>query len=69
MTTSPAALSIPTAEIALGRDVFMRTLIRELAGTLQDVTIASGAAGCRVTVYLQPSGEAQQAAGREYLGD
>ena len=177
MTTSFAATSIRTAAIGLERDVFMRTLIRELAGTLQDVvgledaagfisvvgqrmgaqindsyksalqvakldrqqiadvlvdlkrriqgeffvieqsdekivlgnrvcpfaekvigrpamcmmtsnvfgsiaaenlgyakvvleeTIASGSAGCRVTVYLQPTGQAEQASGREYLGD
>jgi hypothetical protein len=32
-------------------------------------TIAQGAVGCRVTVFLKPSPEAQEAPGREYLGD
>jgi predicted ArsR family transcriptional regulator len=32
-------------------------------------TIAEGAAGCRVTVYLKPTSEAQREPGREYLGD
>ncbi len=32
-------------------------------------TIAQGASGCRVTVYLRPSPEAQLANGREYLGE
>jgi predicted ArsR family transcriptional regulator len=31
-------------------------------------TIAEGKAGCRVVVYLNPAGEAQQAKGREYFG-
>jgi predicted ArsR family transcriptional regulator len=30
-------------------------------------TIAQGAAGCRVTIYLEPSEEAEAAAGREYF--
>lgn len=30
-------------------------------------TIAQGDAGCRVVVYLRPSGEAEEAAGREYF--
>jgi predicted ArsR family transcriptional regulator len=32
-------------------------------------TIAQGASGCRVIVYLKPTLEAQEAQGREYLGD
>lgn len=32
-------------------------------------TIASGAAGCRVTIYLTPTQEAQDASGRAYFGD
>jgi predicted ArsR family transcriptional regulator len=32
-------------------------------------TIAQGASGCRVIVYLKPTLEAQEAPGREYLGD
>lgn len=29
-------------------------------------TIAQGRPGCRVVVYLKPTGEAEEAAGREY---
>jgi predicted ArsR family transcriptional regulator len=32
-----------------------------------DATIAEGAAGCRVTVYLKPGTESDTAAGREYF--
>jgi hypothetical protein len=32
-------------------------------------TIALGGSGCRVTVYLRPTAEAQAASGREYLSD
>lgn len=32
-------------------------------------TIANGAPGCRVTVYLKPTEEAQGATGREYFGE
>lgn len=32
-------------------------------------TIAQGAAGCRVVVHLEPTPEAEQAAGREYFRD
>ena len=32
-------------------------------------TIAQGAAGCRVVVHLEPTAEAEQAAGREYFRD
>ncbi len=47
MSTSSAATSISlhTADIALERDVFMRTLIRELAGALQDVVGLEDASG------------------------
>jgi hypothetical protein len=45
VTTSSAATSIRTADVALERDVFMRTLIRELAGTLQDVVGLEDASG------------------------
>jgi hypothetical protein len=39
------------------------------AKVVLDETIAHGAPGCRVTVFLQPTAEAQQLNGREYLGD
>lgn len=38
------------------------------AKVVLEETIAQGAAGCRVTVYLKPTEGAQQAIGREYLG-
>jgi predicted ArsR family transcriptional regulator len=39
------------------------------AKVVLEETIAQGAPGCRVTVYLQPTAEAQELNGREYLGD
>ena len=39
------------------------------AKVVLEETIARGAAGCRVTVFLNPTPEAQEAPGREYLGD
>lgn len=39
-----------------------------LLGLCASVIALQGAAGCRVTVYLKPTDEAQQAIGREYLG-
>jgi len=39
------------------------------AKVVLDETIAQGAAACRVTVFLRPSPEAEEAPGREYLGD
>jgi hypothetical protein len=39
------------------------------AKVVLEETIARGSAGCRVIVYLQPTREAQQAVGREYLGE
>jgi predicted ArsR family transcriptional regulator len=39
------------------------------AKVVLEETIAQGAAGCRVTVYLKPTQEAQETSGREYLGD
>ncbi len=39
------------------------------AKVVLEETIAQGASGCRVTVYLKPTDAAQQANGREYLGD
>jgi len=39
------------------------------AKVVLEETIAQGASGCRVIVYLKPTLEAQEAPGREYLGD
>jgi predicted ArsR family transcriptional regulator len=39
------------------------------AKVVLEETIAQGAAGCRVTVYLKPTQEALESQGREYLGD
>lgn len=48
--------SIASADIPLERDVFLRTLIRELSGTLQDVVGLEDAAGF-VSVVGQRMGE------------
>jgi predicted ArsR family transcriptional regulator len=39
------------------------------AKVMLEETIAQGAAACRVTVFLKPTPEVQEAPGREYLGD
>jgi len=39
------------------------------AKVVLEETIAQGASGCRVAVYLEPTQEAQESPGREYLGD
>jgi predicted ArsR family transcriptional regulator len=39
------------------------------AKVILEETIAQGAERCRVTVFLKPNSEAQEAPGREYLGD
>jgi hypothetical protein len=45
MSESSEGRSVRDADIPLERDVFMRTLIRELSGTLQDVVGLEEAAG------------------------
>ena len=45
MTTSAAARPLSELPIALERDVFLRNLIRELSGTLQDVVGVEEASG------------------------
>lgn len=45
MSDVPAAESIPSADFPLDRDIFLRTLVRELAGTLQDVVGMEEASG------------------------
>ncbi|HEX2219398.1 MAG TPA: methanogen output domain 1-containing protein [Gemmatimonadales bacterium] len=54
-------------DIPLDRDVFMRTLIRELAGSLEDVVGITEASGF-VTVVGQAMGEQINQAYREALG-
>jgi predicted ArsR family transcriptional regulator len=39
------------------------------AKVVLEETIAQGAAGCRVTVFIKPTPQAEHAPGREYLGD
>ncbi|ANJ67320.1 transcriptional regulator [Halothiobacillus diazotrophicus] len=53
---SPAQLPAQDLDIALERDVFLRTLIRELSGTLQDVVGLDEASGF-VSVVGQRIGE------------
>lgn len=69
----------PFAEKVIGRpamcmmtsNVFGSIAAQNLgyAKVMLEETIAQGAAGCRVTVFLKPTPEAQQSPGREYLGD
>ncbi len=69
----------PFAEKVIGRpamcmmtsNVFGSIAAQNLgyAKIMPEETIAQGAAGCRVTVFLKPTPEAQKAPGREYLGD
>lgn len=44
-TTAPLSLPVHELDVPLERDVFLRTLVRELAGTLQDVVGLEEAAG------------------------
>jgi predicted ArsR family transcriptional regulator len=53
---TPGATAFSSLPIALERDVFLRTLIRELAGTLQDVIGLEEAAGF-ISVVGQRIGE------------
>lgn len=69
----------PFAEKVIGRpamcmmtsNVFGSIAAQNLgyAKVILEETIAQGAAGCRVTVFIRPTHEAQEAPGREYLGD
>lgn len=56
MTRLPTASSVQDLSIPLDRDVFMRTLIRELAGSLEDVVGLTEASGF-VTVVGQAMGD------------
>jgi predicted ArsR family transcriptional regulator len=69
----------PFAEKVIGRpamcmmtsNVFGSIAAQNLgyAKVMLEETIAQGAAGCKVTVFLKPTREAEVAQGREYLGD
>jgi len=56
MSSLPVAPSVSGLKIPLNRDVFMRTLIRELSGTLEDVVGLQEASGF-ITVVGQVMGE------------
>lgn len=58
--------SVETLEIPLDRDVFMRTLIRELAGTLQEVVGLEEAAGF-VSIVGQRMGQQINASYKQAL--
>lgn len=45
LADAPAAVAVGAAEVALDRDAFLRRLLRELAGTLQDVVGLEEASG------------------------
>ncbi len=45
MSKTPAQLKVMSAEVSLDRDVFLRSLLRELAGTLEDVVGLKEASG------------------------
>lgn len=45
MSDVPAGVPVSSADFSLDRDIFLRTLVRELAGTLQDVVGMEEASG------------------------
>lgn len=63
---SDTAVELP--EVGLDRDVFMRTLLRELSGTLQDVVGLDEASGF-ISVVGQSMGRQMNAAYRAGLGN
>jgi predicted ArsR family transcriptional regulator len=67
MSSETGARSVDSAEVSLDRDVFMRTLIRELSGTLQDVVGVDEAAGF-ISVVGQNMGRQIDAEYRAALG-
>ncbi len=56
MPTFPNAASAASLQVPLNRDIFLRTLIRELSGTLEDVVGLEAAAGY-ISVVGQNVGE------------
>lgn len=67
MPTRPILSSVNELDIPLNRDVFLRTLIRELAGTLEDVVGLSEASGF-ITVVGQAMGDEMNRDYRAALG-
>ncbi len=67
MTPLSASTTVRDLDIALDRDVFMRTLIRELAGSLEDVVGLAEASGF-VTVVGQAMGDQINQQYRSALG-
>tara|TARA_R100000306_G_scaffold59813_1_gene59199 strand:+ start:474 stop:1004 length:531 start_codon:yes stop_codon:yes gene_type:complete len=65
--SSPATIPLEDLDIPLERDVFLRSLIRELAGTLQDVVGLEEAAGF-VSVVGQRIGDQINLSYREAMG-
>jgi predicted ArsR family transcriptional regulator len=63
----PEAAEVEMADVGLERDVFLRTLLRELAGTLQEVVGLDHAAGF-VSVVGQNMGREMDASYRAALG-
>jgi predicted ArsR family transcriptional regulator len=67
MSSETDARGVDSAGVSLDRDVFMRTLIRELSGTLQDVVGVEEAAGF-ISVVGQNMGRQIDAEYRAALG-
>lgn len=67
MNANPAVIPIKEAPVKLERDAFLRTLIRELSGTLQEVVGVDQAAGF-VSVVGQRIGDDINASYRNALG-
>lgn len=67
MSANPAVIPIQEAPVNLERDVFLRTLIRELSGTLQEVVGVDQAAGF-VSVVGQRIGDHINVSYRNALG-
>jgi hypothetical protein len=67
MTPISVSTTVRDLEIPLDRDVFMRTLIRELAGSLEDVVGLAEASGF-VTVVGQAMGDQFNQQYRSALG-
>ena len=66
-TAERPSVPLPVLELPLERDVFLRTLIRELSGVLQDVVGTQEASGF-VSVVGQRMGEQINAMYRQALG-
>lgn len=70
MSDSTRSSALPTLPVGMEEAAgFVSVVGREMGGKVElQETIAEGAPGCRVVVYLQPTPEATQAEGREYYG-